>query len=528
MKKTTFILLIFINYISFSQVAIEDLNPNAHGQLDVSATAKGVPIPRITLSALDNPFPFDLISESLLIFNKGDDPTVPSGYYYWQSNQWNKLITPLDLSKISTNSWFVENSTIPATENTQNIYQEGRVGIGASSMTPEALLDVRGDALINGLTVGRGPGNSTTNTTIGAFALKNNSTGDYNIAVGMQALRNNIKGVKNVAIGSSSSFHNKANLNIGIGFETLYNNGTGSRNTAIGSYALNQNTIGNDNIAIGHNAGSAYNFINLNNTISIGSNAQVTKSNTIQLGNEDIENVYTSGNFNIGNTTKNANLNVAGEVIIEKTEPLLNAKTLVIDHTGKVGIAPVIPSTETVAKVMFAQSEARTDYTTTVDVNLINSGNPFVVKWLTDEIVVNNVVDFTVSDNSFSIKDDGVYEVSGFLNYNPNATTPATYTTTIEQATAAVNVTIQVQKTGTNTWIDLASVRYLFVGPNVQGTATIVIPPAIMTFKKADKIRMIFKRPSSTFGLSHGIFGSPCIAIPEGVLFSKGIKILRL
>jgi hypothetical protein len=44
-------------------------------------------------------------------------------------------------------------------------YPGGNVGIGAT--TPGAKLDVDGDALINGLTVGKGPGNLSQNVVLG-------------------------------------------------------------------------------------------------------------------------------------------------------------------------------------------------------------------------------------------------------------------------------------------------------------------------------------------------------------------------
>ena len=69
----------------------------------------------------------------------------------------------------------------------------GNVGIGTTS--PAAKLDVAGDALINGLTIGRGGGNDNSNTALGNNALSSNSTGIYNIAVGQKAnVGNNISG----------------------------------------------------------------------------------------------------------------------------------------------------------------------------------------------------------------------------------------------------------------------------------------------------------------------------------------------
>jgi hypothetical protein len=73
------------------------------------------------------------------------------------------------------------------------ITSSGNVGIGTTF--PDAKLDVNGDALINGLTIGRGGANIGSNTALGLGALYSNTTGEYNIAVGASAnTSNNISG----------------------------------------------------------------------------------------------------------------------------------------------------------------------------------------------------------------------------------------------------------------------------------------------------------------------------------------------
>ena len=84
----------------------------------------------------------------------------------------------------------------------------GNVGIGTSS--PGAKLDVNGDALINGLTVGRGGGNISTNTVIGNGALASTSSGGYNIAIGYIANSNsNVSGL--TAIGAGLQYDTNLN-----------------------------------------------------------------------------------------------------------------------------------------------------------------------------------------------------------------------------------------------------------------------------------------------------------------------------
>ena len=57
------------------------------------------------------------------------------------------------------------------------------------------------DTTINGLTVGKGAGNISSNTAVGLNALGANTTGVSNTAVGANALDSNTFGVQNTAVG---------------------------------------------------------------------------------------------------------------------------------------------------------------------------------------------------------------------------------------------------------------------------------------------------------------------------------------
>lgn len=128
------------------------------------------------------------------------------------------------------------------------------VGIGTN--IPAKLLDVNGDVLLNGVTVGRGSGTSNaTNTATGVGVLQSNTTGFNNVAVGHQALSNNTNGVSNVAVGTATLRNNSSgNYNSAFGDSALVLNVGGSANTALGAYAMYYNGGGNNNTAIGANA----------------------------------------------------------------------------------------------------------------------------------------------------------------------------------------------------------------------------------------------------------------------------------
>ena len=138
------------------------------------------------------------------------------------------------------------------------------------------------DAVINGVTVGRGKFNENSNTAVGLGALENNE-GYANTAIGRGALASNVSNGGNTALG----------------YIALVSNTSGSDNVAVGSQALETNISGSFNTAIGKRADVSSDGIS--NSVAIGANAFVTSSNTIQLGSDGtgsfpaITNVKTSG-----------------------------------------------------------------------------------------------------------------------------------------------------------------------------------------------------------------------------------------
>jgi hypothetical protein len=135
-------------------------------------------------------------------------------------------------------------------------YTAGSVGIGTNN--PAYTLDVTGnarvtnDALINGLTVGRGASSILSNTVFGSEALKVNTTGTNNVAVGYSALTRNTTGLNNTAIGSYAlNFNTTGCENTVVGYNALYNMTTGLYNVGVGGGTMYYKPKGNCNIAIG-------------------------------------------------------------------------------------------------------------------------------------------------------------------------------------------------------------------------------------------------------------------------------------
>ena len=210
------------------------------------------------------------------------------------------------------------------------ILNNGNVGIGKTN--PTALLDVNGDAIINGHPIGRGLGNSIFNVVFGNGSFSTNTSGIQNVVIGVASMQNNTTGNDNFALGSFTvRMNTTGSRNVGIGNSTLRDATTASRNIGIGSAVLQRNLLGDNNVGIGDTAGtfdstnaSVTNvsnsiFLGRNtkplgnsqtNQIVIGDNAVGLGSNTVVLGNDSVTTTALRGNVGIGTTTPTAKLDI--------------------------------------------------------------------------------------------------------------------------------------------------------------------------------------------------------------------------
>ena len=135
------------------------------------------------------------------------------------------------------------------------------------------------------------------NTVVGYDTLSKNITGHGNVAFGANTLMENVGGYNNTAIGLSALQGNTEGIsNVAIGVNALIANTTATGNVAVGFSAGYTITTGIDNTFIGNNAGNTA-TATFYRTTAIGSGAQVTASDTMQLGDVNLTNVATHGDF---------------------------------------------------------------------------------------------------------------------------------------------------------------------------------------------------------------------------------------
>ena len=192
------------------------------------------------------------------------------------------------------------------------------------------------DITVNGMLLGLGGGDISTNLALGTNALTSNTTGTFNVAIGTDALTSNETGGSNVAIGRSALVLDEGTgSNIAIGRNALYGQITGNENLAIGLSAGTNISSGWGNIFIGNSSGifhadgstlltspskSIYigrgtrGFSNSDtNSIVIGNGAVGIGANTVVLGDDNIVTTLLKGNVGIGaDTTPDYLLDVQG------------------------------------------------------------------------------------------------------------------------------------------------------------------------------------------------------------------------
>ena len=236
-------------------------------------------------------------------------------------------------------------SNISTSNETMRIDTNKNLLIGLTTTAATTVkLQVSTDALINGLTIGRGGASLNASTAIGIAALPVNTTGQYNAAIGYRTLYLNTTGGFNTATGAQSLRTNLSGTdNVATGYSSLYLNSSGNNNSAFGSQALYNNTASN-NTAVGYQAGYATTTASGVGVTFVGSNAGAANTTgyndafgidalkTVITGNSNAAFGYSSlklttsnGNSGFGfntlgvNTTGNSNVAIGASALQANT-----------------------------------------------------------------------------------------------------------------------------------------------------------------------------------------------------------------
>ncbi|MEO6454915.1 MAG: tail fiber domain-containing protein [Ginsengibacter sp.] len=300
------ICLAFITQMLMAQnaIGIGTLTPNASAILDVTATNKGILVPRLSntqMSSITSP------AAGLLIYN-----TDSAAFAYRTSTGW----VFMKGNATASNDWSTKGNAgtdtaknfIGTTDNKDLIFKQNNIRAGMLSSTntswgSESLL-LNSSGLLN--------------TAVGSSALRSNTSGNANTAIGLNALYTNISGNSNVAAGNAALYSNTSGIgNTAIGLGALGTNSTGNNNTALGRLSLNLNETGYSNVALGAHA--LLNNINTSNLVAVGDSALLNnnggQSNTAvgskALFSNTLGNVNTANGYNALYSNSGGGFNVA-------------------------------------------------------------------------------------------------------------------------------------------------------------------------------------------------------------------------
>ncbi|MCT4582308.1 MAG: tail fiber domain-containing protein [Flavobacteriales bacterium] len=105
-------------------------NPDASSILDISATDKGMLIPRVNIIDLNTAAPVTTPATSLLVYNT--NITTGEGFYYWDGTSW---VNITDNNGNADEDWYEVGTTADPDDINDNMYTMGRVSIGVNTTT---------------------------------------------------------------------------------------------------------------------------------------------------------------------------------------------------------------------------------------------------------------------------------------------------------------------------------------------------------------------------------------------------------
>lgn len=322
--KITFILTLFSCQILVAQnVGINETGatPNSSAMLDVSATSKGMLIPRLSRA---QKFLIPSPANGLMVYQTDD--TI--GFWYYEQNKWVPVMRSITFGPGLTGGMVQGKGNVDIKKSGVTMGTYGNVNEfpivtindygQVTLVTKQKLIDndtlneiqklrisndsiflSKGGGFVNLTSQWRTTGNSglnATNNFIGTtdnvalrFRVNNtwygelnpnndnisigyranlSSSGYSNIALGKDALKSNAGGYYNTALGWQAMYaNNNGSYNVGVGASALYQNTTGAYNVGIGFEPLTANTSGSYNVGIGYRS-LYYNTTGTYNTCS--------------------------------------------------------------------------------------------------------------------------------------------------------------------------------------------------------------------------------------------------------------------
>jgi hypothetical protein len=228
--------------------------PNSSAMLEVTASDKGILIPRVTLTGTTDDSTIQEPALSLLVYNTATTEDVTPGFYYWSGTKWQRLATigsPGDAWGVKGNSGLDPVANFIGT--TDNIPLNFRV-----NNQPAGKIDDFRNSVYLGTYAGSAAANfGINNTFVGDSAGRNNTTGTDNAYFGFRSGSLSSNSFANSFFGTFSGENSSSGggLNTFIGYAAGANSPV-SGSTAVGFLSGISNT-GSQSVFVGAFSGQS-------------------------------------------------------------------------------------------------------------------------------------------------------------------------------------------------------------------------------------------------------------------------------
>ncbi|MHA7843482.1 MAG: autotransporter outer membrane beta-barrel domain-containing protein [Winogradskyella sp.] len=186
MKITSLLFLLTFSVCVFAQVGVGTTTPDASSILDITASDKGVLVPRVNLiDVADVTAPINTPATGLLVWNTNGAVTGGSGvgFYFFNGAQW----VALQQAQVDDADFYEEGTTTAPDDINDDMYTQGNIGIG--QVTADYKLDITEDMGLKAVDI------SVTGDVDGnRIAIENYISGTQNAGIANQiyGLRNTI------------------------------------------------------------------------------------------------------------------------------------------------------------------------------------------------------------------------------------------------------------------------------------------------------------------------------------------------
>ena len=230
MKKILLSVICLCVFSLHAQVGVNTTTPDPSSVLDVSATDKGVLVPRVSLTNITNTIidGTNTAATGLLIYNTNASVTGGSGigFYFFNGTVWERLTT----STSSDNDWHGEGTTNAPSSITDDIFTQGYVAIGKA--TADHTLDILDSSTNDGSVRINTTRTFTSNEVLSS--IKNDVTANGGSGAVIFGFDNTIGGSTDRQYGIRNKFLDDTNTGARWGIFNDLNDLTGSSNSLIG------------------------------------------------------------------------------------------------------------------------------------------------------------------------------------------------------------------------------------------------------------------------------------------------------